>query len=179
MECHRVLCWGQCFSSVTLMICLIWLLPLYTCMRTMPKLLWTVFLMSLTRQVSSLTWTHWQSGQGNGSWLYMWTSVKWCILAEETETVHTQWWVTLARYTHLNRQRKRKTWGSGLVRSLRFSARVARATNKAYVILVLIRRSFTYRDPMSMKQLYITVVRPHLEYGNVVWHPYLKQDIQL
>ena len=30
-----------------------------------------------------------------------------------------------------------------------------------------------------MKQLFTNVVRPNLEYGNVVWHPFLKQDIEL
>jgi len=101
--------------------------------------------------------------------------VKWCILAEETETVHTQWMVILARCTHLNRLRNLGIW---LDRSLKFSAHVARATNKAHQILGLIQRSFTYIHQMSMKQLYIALVRPHLEYGiNVVWHPYLKRDI--
>ena len=27
-----------------------------------------------------------------------------------------------------------------------------------------------------MKQLYISMVRPHLEFGNVVWLPMLKKD---
>lgn len=30
-----------------------------------------------------------------------------------------------------------------------------------------------------MRQLYTALVRPHLEYGNVVWHPFLQRDIQL
>jgi len=30
-----------------------------------------------------------------------------------------------------------------------------------------------------MKTLYTAFVRPHLEYGNVVWHPFLKKDIEL
>ena len=29
-----------------------------------------------------------------------------------------------------------------------------------------------------MKQLFTSLVRPHLEYGNVVWHPYLRKDIE-
>jgi len=34
-------------------------------------------------------------------------------------------------------------------------------------------------DAALMKQLFISIVRPHLEYANVVWHPYLKKDIDL
>jgi len=30
-----------------------------------------------------------------------------------------------------------------------------------------------------MRQLFTNVIRPHLEYGNVVGHPFLKQDIEL
>ena len=30
-----------------------------------------------------------------------------------------------------------------------------------------------------MKQLYTVMVRPHLEYGNVVWHPQFKKDLEL
>ena len=30
-----------------------------------------------------------------------------------------------------------------------------------------------------MKQLFTTIIRPHFTYGNVVWHPYQKQDIEL
>ena len=30
-----------------------------------------------------------------------------------------------------------------------------------------------------MRLLFTSLVRPHLEYGNVVWHPYLKRDIEL
>ena len=53
------------------------------------------------------------------------------------------------------------------------------AANKANLLLGLIRRAFTYLDGALMKQLYTAIVRPHLEYANVVWHPYLKWDIEL
>jgi len=56
---------------------------------------------------------------------------------------------------------------------------VTLAVNKANQILGLIRRSFTYMDAQLMKQLFTTMVRPHLEYGNVVWHPYLRKEIDM
>ena len=34
-------------------------------------------------------------------------------------------------------------------------------------------------DGQLMKQLYTALVRPHLEYGNVVWHPYLRKDVDM
>jgi len=53
------------------------------------------------------------------------------------------------------------------------------AVTKANQMLGLIRRTFTYMDCELMKQLFTNVVRPHLKYGSVVWHPFLKQDIEL
>ena len=34
-------------------------------------------------------------------------------------------------------------------------------------------------DVELMKQLYTSLVRPYLDCGNVVWHPYLKKDIEM
>ena len=39
----------------------------------------------------------------------------------------------------------------------------------------LIRRSFTYLDGNTFKQLFKALVRPHLEYSNSVWHPRTKK----
>ena len=63
--------------------------------------------------------------------------------------------------------------------TLKFSSHVARVANKAHQILGLIHRSFIYIDAPLLKQLYTALVRPHLEYGNPVWHPFLKKDIRL
>jgi len=30
-----------------------------------------------------------------------------------------------------------------------------------------------------VKQLFTSLVRPHLEYGNVVWSPYYQKDIDM
>jgi len=56
---------------------------------------------------------------------------------------------------------------------------MANAASKANQILGLIRRTFTHINCQLMKQLFVVLVRPHLEYGNVVWHPCLKKDMQL
>jgi len=53
---------------------------------------------------------------------------------------------------------------------------VAHVAAKANQILGLIRRSLVHLDITLMKQLYISMVHPHLESGNVVWHPMLKKD---
>ena len=79
----------------------------------------------------------------------------------------------------LHETKEEKDLGIGIDPNLKFSAHVAHAANKSHQILGLIQRSFTYMDMSLMKQLYIALVRPHLEYGKIVWHPYLKKDIQL
>jgi len=56
---------------------------------------------------------------------------------------------------------------------------VAKSVSKANQILGLIRRSFTYLDNELMRLLFIALVRPYLEYGNVVWYPFLQKDIQM
>jgi hypothetical protein len=56
---------------------------------------------------------------------------------------------------------------------------VGYAVSKANQILGLIRRTFTYMDADLMKKLYISLVRPHLEYANVIWHPHLKRQVEL
>ncbi|XP_077980268.1 uncharacterized protein LOC144435555 [Glandiceps talaboti] len=62
---------------------------------------------------------------------------------------------------------------------LKFSPHVQKQENKANQILGLIRRSFTYLDKESLKRLFIALVRPHLEYANVVWSPRFVKDCNL
>ena len=69
--------------------------------------------------------------------------------------------------------------GIWMLQTLKASSHVARAVSKGNQILGLIRRTFTYMDCELMKQLFMSLVQPHLEYGNVIWHPYLKKDIEL
>ena len=43
----------------------------------------------------------------------------------------------------------------------------------------LIRRSFSFLDVSLFKKLYISFVRPHLEYAQAVWSPYLAKHVNL
>jgi len=56
---------------------------------------------------------------------------------------------------------------------------VAHAAMKANQLLGLIRRTFIYLDWDLIKSLYTSIVRPHLEYANIVWHRSLKKEIEL
>ncbi|XP_072018234.1 uncharacterized protein [Amphiura filiformis] len=61
--------------------------------------------------------------------------------------------------------------------SLKFSKHVGKVAIKANRIVGLIRRTFTHMDENMFLPLYKTLVRPHLEYANCVWNPFLQQDI--
>ena len=62
---------------------------------------------------------------------------------------------------------------------LKFSNHIAEKVNKANQIMGLIRRTFVHLDMYNFNLLYKSLVRPHLEYGNIIWSPFLKSDINL
>ena len=61
---------------------------------------------------------------------------------------------------------------------LKFHKQTATAIKKANGVLGLIKKSFALLDSVTLTLLYKTLVRPHLEYGNVVWGPYFMEDIK-
>ena len=44
---------------------------------------------------------------------------------------------------------------------------------------MLYRRFYQYADSNTLLQMYISLVRPHLEYGSPVWNPYKAADVKL
>ena len=52
-----------------------------------------------------------------------------------------------------------------------------KSAKKAMRVLGMIKRSFKHLDEESLKLLYCSFVRPHLEYCIQAWSPYFKKDI--
>ena len=63
--------------------------------------------------------------------------------------------------------------------SLKFDGHVARAVSRANTVMGMIKRSFVHMDIPMLRQLYMALVRPLLEYGVVVWNPRFKKDIDM
>ena len=59
--------------------------------------------------------------------------------------------------------------------NLKFDKQVNEAVRKANMVLGLIKRNFCYIDRDVFNKLYKSLVRPHLEYAQEVWQPYLKK----
>ena len=59
---------------------------------------------------------------------------------------------------------------------IKFRDHVSYAVNKASRLLGLIRTTFSYIDEDTLPRLLTTLVRPHLEYGNIIWHPRYRID---
>ena len=62
---------------------------------------------------------------------------------------------------------------------LTFEDHISTKVKKANAIMGLIRRSFSFLDANFFKKLYVTFVRPHLEYAQSVWSPYLKKYVDM
>ena len=75
----------------------------------------------------------------------------------------------------LEQVREEKDLGVLIVDELKFQT--AATIKKANGVLGLIRKSFALLDSITLPLLYKSLVRP-LEYGDVVWGPYIKEDVK-
>ena len=61
---------------------------------------------------------------------------------------------------------------------LKFHVHTAAAVKKANQVLGIIKRSYCTRDADTVSILYKVMVRPLLEYGNVIWGPHYRMDMK-
>ena len=61
-----------------------------------------------------------------------------------------------------------------------WSSHIDNICSKAKRILGLIyRRFYRHSNEQTLRQLYLSIVRPHLEYATQVWSPYMHKDIMM
>ena len=62
---------------------------------------------------------------------------------------------------------------------LKFREHMNQCINKANSKIGLIRRTFLHITTKQLRKLYKSLIRPHLEYGNIIWYPRFKKDIEI
>ena len=62
---------------------------------------------------------------------------------------------------------------------LKFADHISAKVKTANSMMGLIRRSFSFLDGPLFVKLFTAFVRPHLEYAQAVWSPFLKKDIKM
>ena len=62
--------------------------------------------------------------------------------------------------------------------NLKFDQHISITVNRANRLVGLIKRAFSYLDGETLLVLYKTLIRPILDYGNLIWFPTLKKDIR-
>ena len=81
--------------------------------------------------------------------------------------------------TNLDQALMEKDLGIHIDSELKFRKQAAAAAAKGNQLLALIKRSFMYISVDTLPVLYKTLVRPHLEYGNLIWGPFNRADQKL
>ena len=77
---------------------------------------------------------------------------------------------------HINEE---KDLGVIVDSELKFHKQTAAAVKKANRSLGLIKKSFALLNRSTLPPLYTSLVRSHLEYANVIWGPFYKEDANL
>ena len=73
-----------------------------------------------------------------------------------------------------------KYLGVLLSSDLSWSSHIQKPCSKARQLLgLLYRRFYRHSNEQTLRQLYISLVLPHLEYGSSVWSPHLQKDVAM
>ena len=72
-----------------------------------------------------------------------------------------------------------KDLGVTIDSELTFHEHITNKVNKANSLVGIIRRCFSFLDIETFMKLYSAFVRPHLEYAQEIWSPYLRKYINM
>ena len=68
--------------------------------------------------------------------------------------------------------------GINLTNDLKWASQTEKAVKAAKSIIAQLRNRFSYFDAELVRLLYVSLMRPHVEYTVPVWNPHLKKDIE-
>lgn len=91
---------------------------------------------------------------------------------------HTQYNYAVNNLT-LNRVLEIKDLGMIIDHKLDFTSHCRHVLRKASMVSNMIFRNFKCRNPMFLKRMYLSLVRPQAEYGTPIWSPSLIKNIDL
>ena len=72
-----------------------------------------------------------------------------------------------------------KDLGVTVDENLNFEEHILNKVRIANALVGQIRGSFSFLDGITFKRLYTALVRPHLEYAQAVWYPFLQKHVNL
>ena len=79
-------------------------------------------------------------------------------------------------YRLIHKCEEEKDLGVIFDKDLLFDAHIQKSINKANQMVGLIKRTFLFLNKEIFLKLYKAMVRPHLEYGNIIWYPHFKRQ---
>ena len=78
----------------------------------------------------------------------------------------------------IQQAREERDLGITFTNDFKFSKHINLSIHKANKMLGIIYRSFQHLTPTVFRMLYVSLVRPHLDYASAVWNPHLLKDIR-
>ena len=96
-----------------------------------------------------------------------------CIHFNKDNPKHNYYLKTENGNFNIENTNEEKDLGITFDNNLKFDIHITTSVNKANKILGLIKRNFKYIDKQIFNQLFKSLVRPHLEYGQCIWSPFL------
>ena len=76
----------------------------------------------------------------------------------------------------LDQVKEEKDSGVLIDDELKFHKQTAASIKTANRVLGVVKTSFSYFDDRNLPLIYKSLIRSHLEYGNIVWGPFYKED---
>ena len=88
------------------------------------------------------------------------------------------WTYTVEEGMELRKVQREKDLGVIIQSNIQSDSHIDRIFGETYNVIKNVGLAFHYMDKEMMKKLLVTVIRPRLEYAQVVWSPYKKKHIK-